>query len=88
MTSTATVSDSKKRLRPDTSDLIKSRIHGATPAFAGGQAGARVADRRLVKMRIHGVAEIHQDDEDLGYKICNRQAGGLRITASPDFIRG
>ena len=53
-------------------DLIKSRIHGATPAFAQEvkQQGLGSLDiDELVKMRIHGVTpEFIKAMSDLGYK--------------------
>src|SRR6266545_339634 len=56
----------------DASELIKSRIHGATPAFAQQmkQEGAGKLDiDELVKMRIHGVTpEFIQAMRDLGYR--------------------
>lgn len=56
----------------DTSDLIKSRIHGATPAFAEQvkeQGLGRPDIDELVKMRIHGVTpEFIKAMRDLGYR--------------------
>jgi hypothetical protein len=55
----------------DTSDLIKSRIHGATPAFVQqvqdqGLGKPDIDD--LVKMRIHGVtAQFIRELKELGY---------------------
>jgi hypothetical protein len=57
---------------PDASDLIKTRIHGATPAFAQdvkAQGLGRLDIDDLVKMRIHGVTpEFIKGFSDLGYK--------------------
>jgi hypothetical protein len=57
---------------PDTSDLITTRIHGATPAFAQdvkAQGLGRPDIDDLVKMRIHGVTpEFIKTMRDLGYK--------------------
>jgi hypothetical protein len=66
------VSDFKKAgYSPDTSDLIKSAIHGATPAFAQevkAQGLGRPDIDELVKMRIHGVTpEFIKAMRDLGY---------------------
>jgi len=56
----------------DTSDLIKSRIHGATPAFAQEmtqEANTRLEIDELIKMRIHGVTpEFIKAMRDLGFK--------------------
>jgi hypothetical protein len=56
----------------DTSDLIKSRIHGATPAFAqqmSQETKTRMEIDQLVKMRIHGVTpEFIKEMRDLGFK--------------------
>src|SRR5215207_5380559 len=56
----------------DTSDLIKSRIHGATPAFAqqmSQETKTRMEIDQLVTMRIHGVTpEFIKTFSDLGYK--------------------
>jgi hypothetical protein len=67
------VSDFKKAgYQLDTSELIKSRIHDATPAFAEQvkQEGfGRQEIDELVKMRIHGVTpEFIKSWSDLGYK--------------------
>jgi hypothetical protein len=57
---------------PDRDELIKTRIHGATPAFAQevkqqGLGQASIDD--LVKMRIHGVSpEFIKEMRDLGYR--------------------
>jgi hypothetical protein len=57
---------------PDTDELIKTRIHGATPEFAQevkqqGLGQASIDD--LVKMRIHGVSpEFIKEMRDLGYR--------------------
>jgi|SRR5215207_3562236 len=56
----------------DTSDLIKSRIHGATPAFAqqmSQETKTRMEIDQLVTMRIHGVTpEFIKQMRDLGFK--------------------
>jgi hypothetical protein len=56
----------------DTSDLIKSRIHGATPAFAqqiSQETKTRLEIDQLIKMRIHGVTpEFIKQMRDLGFK--------------------
>ena len=56
----------------DTSELITSRIHGATPAFAEQiqqETKTRLDIDELVKMRIHGVTpEFIQAMRDMGYK--------------------
>jgi hypothetical protein len=56
----------------DTSDLIKSRIHGATPAFAqqmSQETRTRMEIDQLIKMRIHGVTpEFIKQMRDLGFK--------------------
>jgi hypothetical protein len=56
----------------DTSDLIKSRIHGATPAFAqqiSQETRTRMEIDQLIKMRIHGVSpEFIKQMRDLGFK--------------------
>jgi hypothetical protein len=56
----------------DTSDLIKSRIHGATPAFAqqiSQETKTRMEIDQLIKMRIHGVTpEFIKQMRDLGFK--------------------
>jgi len=56
----------------DTSDLIKTRIHGATPAFAqqmSQETKTRMEIDQLVKMRIHGVTpEFIKEMRDLGFK--------------------
>src|SRR5918993_2110787 len=78
----------------DTSDLIKSRIHGATPAFAGqvkDQGLGRPDIDELVKMRIHGVSpEFIKAMRDLGYKdLPIEKLVTLRIHGvTPEFIRG
>jgi hypothetical protein len=88
------VSDFKKAgYTPDTSDLIKSRIHGATPAFAQdvkaqGLGSPDIDD--LVKMRIHGVTpEFIKTMRDLGYKdLPIDKLVQLRIHGvSPEFIK-
>jgi hypothetical protein len=77
----------------DTADLIKSRIHGATPAFAEQmkQEGAgHLAIDELVKMRIHGVTpEFIQAMRDLGYRdLAMEKLVQLRIHGvTPEFIR-
>jgi hypothetical protein len=67
------VTDFKKAgYQLDTSDLIKSRIHGATPAFAqemSQEARTRLEIDQLIKMRIHGVTpEFLKEMRDLGFK--------------------
>ena len=56
----------------DASDLIKTRIHGATPAFAqemSQEAKTKLEIDQLVKMRIHGVTpEFIKAMRDLGFK--------------------
>ena len=56
----------------DASDLIKTRIHGATPQFAqemSQETKARLEIDQLVKMRIHGVTpEFIKEMRDLGFK--------------------
>jgi hypothetical protein len=56
----------------DTSDLIKTRIHGATPAFAREmkqETNTRLEIDQLVKLRIHGVTpEFIKAMRDLGFK--------------------
>ena len=56
----------------ETSDLIKSRIHGATPAFAqqmSQETRTRMEIDQLIKMRIHGVTpEFIKQMRDLGFK--------------------
>jgi len=56
----------------DASDLIKSRIHGATPAFAqqiAQETKQRLEIDELVKMRIHGVTpDFIKEMRDLGFK--------------------
>ncbi len=58
--------------RLDTSDLIKTRIHGATPAFlqeVQAQGLGKPDIDELVKMRIHGVTpEFIKEMRDLGFK--------------------
>jgi hypothetical protein len=78
---------------PDTSDLIKTRIHGATPAFAQevkaqGLGHPDIDD--LVKMRIHGVTpEFIKTMRDLGYKdLPIDRLVELRIHGvTPEFIK-
>jgi hypothetical protein len=89
------VSDFKKAgYSPDASDLIKSRIHGATPAFAQDVKAQGLGSPdidELVKMRIHGVTpEFIKTMKDLGYKdLPIDQLVQLRIHGvTPDFIRG
>lgn len=56
----------------DTSDLIKTRIHGATPAFAqqmSQETRTRMEIDELIKMRIHGVTpEFIKEMRALGFK--------------------
>jgi hypothetical protein len=56
----------------DTSELIKSRIHGATPEFAqqiSQETKTRLEIDELIKMRIHGVTpEFIKQMRDLGFK--------------------
>ena len=56
----------------DMSDLVKSRIHGATPAFAqemSQETKTRMEIDQLIKMRIHGVTpEFIKEMRDLGFK--------------------
>ena len=89
------VSDFKKAgYSPDTSDLIKSRIHGATPAFAQDVKAQGLGSPdidELVKMRIHGVTpEFIKTMRDLGYKdLPIDKLVQLRIHGvTPDFIKG
>ena len=78
----------------DTSDLIKSRIHGATPAFAQemkAQGLGKPDIDDLVKMRIHGVTpEFIKAMRDLGYKdLPIDKLVELRIHGvTPDFVNG
>jgi hypothetical protein len=88
------VSDFKKAgYAPDTSDLIKTRIHGATPAFAQevkAQGLGKPDIDELVKMRIHGVTpEFIKAMRDLGYKdLPIDKLVELRIHGvTPDYIR-
>lgn len=74
-------------------DLVKSRIHGATPAFAAEMqqqgAGSRDIDE-LVKMRIHGVTpEFIKAMRDLGFKdLSIDRLVQLRIHGvTADFVR-
>ena len=77
----------------ETSDLIKSRIHGATPAFAEqvkDQGLGRPDIDDLVKMRIHGVTpDFIKAMRDLGYKdLPIEKLVQLRIHGvSPEFVR-
>ena len=77
----------------DTSDLIKSRIHGATPAFAEQiqqETKTRLDIDELVKMRIHGVTpEFIQAMRDMGYKDLSMDTlVKLRIHGvTPDYIK-
>jgi hypothetical protein len=79
---------------PDTSDLIKTRIHGATPAFAQevkAQGLGKPDIDELVKMRIHGVTpEFIKTMRDLGYKdLPIDKLVELRIHGvTPEFIKG
>jgi hypothetical protein len=79
---------------PDTSDLIKTRIHGATPAFAQevkAQGLGKPDIDELVKMRIHGVTpEFIKTMRDLGYKdLPIDRLVELRIHGvTPEFVRG
>jgi len=74
-------------------DLLKSRIHGATPEFAQAvkQQGLGKLDiDELVKMRIHGVTpEFIKAMRDAGYKdLPVDELVKLRIHGvSPDFIK-
>ena len=56
----------------DADDLLKSRIHGATPAFAqqiSQETKTRLEIDQLIKMRIHGVTpEFIKQMRDLGFK--------------------
>jgi hypothetical protein len=78
----------------DTSELIKSRIHGATPAFAQevkAQGLGKPDIDDLVKMRIHGVTpEFIKSMRDLGYKdLAIDKLVQLRIHGvTPEFIKG
>jgi hypothetical protein len=78
----------------DTSDLIKSRIHGATPTFAQemkAQGLGKPDIDDLVKMRIHGVTpEFIKAMRDLGYKdLAIEDLVKLRIHGvTPDFVKG
>jgi hypothetical protein len=78
----------------DTSDLIKSRIHGATPAFAQDmkqETSSRLEIDQLIKMRIHGVTpEFIKAMRDLGFKnetiddFVNFRIHGV----TPEFVKG
>ena len=78
----------------DTSDLIKSRIHGATPAFAQDmkqETSSRLEIDQLIKMRIHGVTpEFIKAMRDLGFK--NETIDDFvkfRIHGvTPEFVKG
>lgn len=78
---------------PDRDELIKTRIHGATPAFAQevkqqGLGQASIDD--LVKMRIHGVSpEFIKEMRDLGYRdLSIDKLVQLRIHGvSADFVK-
>ena len=78
----------------DTSDLIKSRIHGATPAFAQEmkqETNSRMEIDQLIKMRIHGVTpEFIKAMRDLGFK--NETVDDFvrfRIHGvTPEFVKG
>ena len=78
---------------PDRDQLVATRIHGATPAFAQevkqqGLGQASIDD--LVSMRIHGVSpEFIKQMRDLGYKdLTIDKLVALRIHGvSPDFIK-
>jgi hypothetical protein len=78
----------------DTSELVKSRIHGATPAFAQevkdqGLGKPDIDD--LVKMRIHGVSpEFIKTMRELGYKdLSIERLVQLRIHGvTRDYIKG
>jgi hypothetical protein len=78
----------------DAADLVKSRIHGATPAFAQevkDQGLGRLDIDQLVKMRIHGVTpEFIKAMRDLGYKdLSIDRLVQLRIHGvTPEFVRG
>ena len=78
----------------DVDDLVKSRIHGATPAYAEEmkQQGAGSLDiDELVKMRIHGVTpEFVKAMRDLGFKdLPIDRLVQLRIHGvNPEFVRG
>jgi hypothetical protein len=89
------VSDFKKAgYSPDASDLIKTRIHGATPAFAQevkAQGLGKPDIDELVKMRIHGVTpEFIKAMRDLGYKdLPIDKLVELRIHGvTPEYIKG
>ena len=77
----------------DTSELIKSRIHGATPAFAEQiqqETKTRLDIDELVKMRIHGVTpEFIQAMRDMGYKDLSMDTlVKMRIHGvTPQFVR-
>ena len=78
---------------PDRDELIKTRIHGATPAFAAqvkqeGLGQPSIDD--LVKMRIHGVTpEFIKGMRDLGYSdLSIDKLVQLRIHGvTPDYVR-
>ncbi len=78
---------------PDRDELITTKIHGATPAFAQevkqqGLGQASIDD--LVKMRIHGVSpEFIKEMRDLGYKdLSIDKLVQLRIHGvSGDFVK-
>jgi hypothetical protein len=78
----------------DTDDLVKSAIHGATPAFAQevkAQGLGKPDIDDLVKMRIHGVTpEFIKTMKDLGYKdLSIERLVQLRIHGvTPDYIKG
>jgi hypothetical protein len=80
--------------RLDVDDLVKSRIHGATPAFAAEmkQQGAGSLDiDELVRMRIHGVTpEFVKAMRDLGFEdLSIDRLVELRIHGvTPEFVRG
>ena len=78
----------------NTDDLIKSRIHGATPAFAQEikqETSTRMEIDQLIKMRIHGVTpEFIKAMRDLGFK--NETIDDFvkfRIHGvTPEFVKG
>ena len=78
---------------PNRDELIKTRIHGATPAFAQevkrqGLGQASIDD--LVKMRIHGVSpKFIKEMRDLGYRdLSIDKLVQLRIHGvSSDFVK-
>jgi hypothetical protein len=79
--------------RPDSEELIKTRIHGATPEFAQEvkqQGLGQASIDELVTMRIHGVSpEFVKEMRDLGYRdLSIEKLVRLRIHGvSSDFVK-